>query len=199
MSEHHTPQAGDDSAPDADVVALLMRQHGDIRNLFDEVEASTGDARQQAFRRLVRLLAVHETAEEEVVHPFVRRNVGGGEDVVEARLAEERSAKETLSALDDMDTDDPKFLPQLLALRADVQEHARAEERYEFIHIRRSADAGALASLAKGVKAAEAMAPTRPHPGVESATANMALGPVVALMDRTRDAVRQAMGRDGSH
>ncbi|MYS94700.1 MULTISPECIES: hemerythrin domain-containing protein [Streptomyces] len=194
--ELHTPQAGDDAVPDVDVVDLLMRQHGDIRNLFDEVEAAEGDARQEAFRRLVRLLAVHETAEEEVVHPFVRRSVAGGEDVVEDRLAEERSAKETLSALDGLDTDDPKFLPQLLALRTAVQEHARAEERYEFIHIRRSADAGALASLAKGVKAAEAMAPTRPHPGVESAGANVALGPVAALMDRTRDAVRAAMGRD---
>ncbi|MFD5266321.1 hemerythrin domain-containing protein [Streptomyces sp. NPDC058335] len=196
MSELHTPQAGDDAAPDVDVVALLMRQHGDIRNLFDEVEATTGDARQEAFRRLVRLLAVHETAEEEVVHPFVRRNVAGGDEVVEARLAEERSAKETLSDLDEMDTGDPKFMPRLLALRSEVQEHARAEERYEFIHIRRSADTAALASLARGVKAAEAMAPTRPHPGVESATANVALGPVAALMDRTRDAVRTAMGRD---
>ncbi|GAA2454393.1 hemerythrin domain-containing protein [Streptomyces glaucus] len=196
MSEIRTPQAGDDAAPDDDVVALLMRQHGDIRNLFDEVEAAEGDARKEAFRRLVRLLAVHETAEEEVVHPYVRRNVTGGEEVVAARLAEERSAKETLSALDEMDTADPKFMPQLLALRADVQEHARAEERYEFVHIRRGTDAATLASLAKGVKAAEAMAPTRPHPGVESAAANVALGPVAALMDRTRDAVRKAMGRD---
>jgi hypothetical protein len=194
MSELHTPQAGEDAAPDDDVVALLMRQHGDIRNLFDEVEAASGEARQEAFRRLVRLLAVHETAEEEVVHPFVRRTVAGGDEVVDLRLQEERSAEETLSALDDMDSNDPKFMPQLLALRTEVQEHARAEERYEFIHIRRSADAGTLASLAKGVKAAEAMAPTRPHPGVESAAANVALGPVAALMDRTRDAVRKAMG-----
>ncbi|MFI6033238.1 hemerythrin domain-containing protein [Streptomyces sp. NPDC051315] len=196
MTETRTPQAGDDAAPDTDVVSLLMRQHGDIRNLFDEVEAGRGDARREAFHRLVRLLAVHETAEEEIVHPFVRRAVDGGDEVVDARLAEERSAKERLSALDDLDVDDPKFMPQLMALRADVQEHARAEERYEFIHIRRSADAGTLASLAKGVKAAEALAPTRPHPGVESAAANVALGPVAALMDRTRDAVRKAMVRD---
>jgi hemerythrin superfamily protein len=193
MTELKTPHAGDDGAQDDDVVSLLMRQHGDIRNLFDEVEASSGDARQDAFRRLVRLLAVHETAEEEVVHPFVRRNVEGGEEIVDARLGEERAAKETLSALDDTDTRDPKFMPQFLSLRADVQEHARAEERYEFPHIRRSTEAAALAALAKGVKAAEAMAPTRPHPGVESAAANMALGPVAALMDRTRDAVRKAM------
>ncbi|MFJ9041788.1 hemerythrin domain-containing protein [Streptomyces sp. NPDC102406] len=196
MSELHTPHAGDDHASDADVVALLIRQHGDIRNLFDEVEASTGAERRDAFRRLVRLLAVHETAEEEVVHPFARRSLAGGEQVVKDRLAEEKAAKETLSALDDADTDDPKFLPQLLALRRDVQEHARAEERYEFSHIRRSADAAKSASMARAVKAAEAMAPTRPHPGVESGAANMALGPVAALMDRTKDAVRRAMGKD---
>ena len=74
MTELDTPQAGDDRAEDNDVVALLMRQHGDIRNLFDEVEAGSGEERRDAFRRLVRLLAVHETAEEEVVHPFAQRS-----------------------------------------------------------------------------------------------------------------------------
>ncbi|MFI1212237.1 hemerythrin domain-containing protein [Streptomyces sp. NPDC020802] len=181
----------------ADVVALLMRQHGDIRNLFDEVEQTSGDERRDAFRRLVRLLAVHETAEEEVVHPFTRMSVTGGEAVVEERLAEEREAKETLARLDDADTDDPKFLSELAALRTDVMAHARAEERYEFIHIRRTADAARLASLASGVEAAEAMAPTRPHPGTESAAKNLALGPVAALVDRTRDAIRKATGKDG--
>ncbi|OKJ95181.1 hemerythrin [Streptomyces sp. CB03234] len=197
MSQIPTPPAGQDNAADDDVVALLMRQHGDIRNLLDDVEHAEGDERREAFRRLVRLLAVHETAEEEVVHPFARRSLPGGEQVVDERLAEERAAKETLAALDDMDTDDPKFLPRLQALRADVQAHARAEERYEFIHIRRSTDAAGLAAMARAVKAAEMMAPTRPHPGVESAAANVMVGPVAALMDRTKDAVRKAMGKDG--
>ncbi|MGC9379454.1 hemerythrin domain-containing protein [Streptomyces sp. MH13] len=195
MSELHTPHAGDDMAKDDDVVSLLMRQHGDIRNLFDEVEAATGEERRDAFRRLVRLLAVHETAEEEVVHPFARKGFPGGEQVVKDRLAEEKAAKETLAALDEMDTDDPKFMPQLLKLRKDVQEHARAEERYEFTHIRRSTDVTNLAAMAKAIKAAEAMAPTRPHPGVESGAKNMALGPVAALMDRTKDTVRRTMGK----
>ncbi len=35
------------------------------------------------------------------------------------------------------------------------------------------------------------MAPTWSHPGVDSAAADTALGPVAALMDRTRDAARQ--------
>ncbi|MCC9690018.1 hemerythrin domain-containing protein [Streptomyces althioticus] len=194
MSELETPQAGDDRSRDDDVVALLMRQHGDIRNLFDEVEATSGEERRDAFRRLVRLLAVHETAEEEVVHPFVRRSVAGGQEIVEDRLKEEREAKEMLATLDDMDPDGPDFLPKLIELRRDVQMHARAEERYEFIHIRRSTDVTDLAAMAKAIKAAEAMAPTRPHPGVESGAKNMALGPVAALMDRTKDTVRKAMG-----
>ncbi|WP_165985282.1 hemerythrin domain-containing protein [Streptomyces sp. YIM 98790] len=176
-----------------DVVALLMRQHGDIRNLFDEVERSEGDARRDAFHRLVRLLAVHETAEEETVHPYARRAVAGGEGVVADRLEEERRAKETLARLDGMDTDDPAFLPGLLQLRTAVMEHARAEERYEFTHLRRTADPGRLAALARAVRAAEATAPTRPHPGVESAAANLAAGPVAAVVDRARDAARRAM------
>ncbi|MET9295045.1 hemerythrin domain-containing protein [Streptomyces sp. NPDC003077] len=193
------PQSPTAGAPDAgsDVVALLMAQHGEIRNLFDEVERSNGDARRNAFRRLVRLLAVHETAEEEVVHPFARRSVPGGEQVVDDRLTEEKEAKEVLARLDETDTDDPKFLPRLQSLRTSVMAHARAEERYEFTHIRRHADAARLASMAKGFRAAEAMAPTHPHPGVESGAKNMALGPLAALMDRTKDAVRKAMGKDG--
>ncbi|MET7933200.1 hemerythrin domain-containing protein [Streptomyces sp. NPDC005322] len=193
-----TDRSGSDAVGgEDDVVALLTRQHGDIRNLFDEVERATGEDRRDAFRRLVRLLAVHETAEEEVVHPVARRSFDGGDGVVEERLREEREAKEKLSRLDEMGTEDPRFLPQLMELRTDVMEHARSEERYEFTQLRRRTDPGQLATMAKAVKAAEAMAPTRPHPGVETGAKNIALGPVAAMIDRTRDTVRKAMGKDG--
>ncbi|MDX3234167.1 hemerythrin domain-containing protein [Streptomyces sp. ME03-5709C] len=189
-------QPGDPVAGD-DVVALLTRQHGDIHSLFDEVRTCEGEARREAFQKLVRLLAVHETAEEEIVHPAARTAFDGGDQVVQDRLEEERAAKEALSTLDDMDIEDPTFMPALLALRDDVLRHARAEERYEFAQLRRTTSPQRLAMMAKAVKAAEKMAPTHPHPGVESATKNIAAGPVAALMDRTRDAIRQAMDREG--
>jgi Hemerythrin HHE cation binding domain len=184
------PQASWDPYSGGDVVALLMQQHGDIRNLFDTVEAATGADRRDAFRRLVRLLAAHETAEEEVIHPYARRAVAGGPQVVADRLREERAAKELLARMDGMDTDDPSFPRELAELRAEVMAHARAEERYEFAHLRRTASRRRLAAMAKAVKAAEAMAPTHPRPGVESGLKNAALGPIAAVMDRTRDAVR---------
>lgn len=47
--------------------------------------------------------------------------------------------------------------------------------------------------MVPAVRAAEAVAPTRPHPGVESATANTVAGPLLSLFDRTRDLVRKAL------
>ncbi|TDC06608.1 hemerythrin domain-containing protein [Streptomyces sp. 8K308] len=187
-----------DVTPDDDIIAVLMRQHGDIRNLFDEVEHTTGEERRNAFRRLVRLLATHETAEEEVIHPYARDTFDGGEEVVAERLTEEREAKELLARLDSMDSDADEFLRHLGILRTLVMTHARAEERYEFAQVRRHASRAQLSAMATAIQAAEATAPTRPHPGVESAGANIALGPVAAVVDRTRDAMRRAMGKDST-
>ncbi|MFJ4539859.1 hemerythrin domain-containing protein [Streptomyces tibetensis] len=186
----------DETGENDDVVTLLMQQHNHIRDLFAEVENAAPDDRAETFRRLVRLLAVHETAEEEVVHPAARRLFPDGAQVVDDRLEEERAAKEKLSRLDDMNPEDAGFMPALRELRADVLQHAASEEQYEFPRVRENADGQQLARMATAVRAAEAMAPTRPHPGVETAAENIAVGPMAALVDRTRDAVRKAMGKD---
>ncbi|TDC61748.1 hemerythrin domain-containing protein [Actinomadura sp. GC306] len=174
-----------------DLIDLLKAQHGQIRDLFDEVMHTQGQERKEAFRALVRLLAVHETAEEEIVHPVARR-IPGGDGIVDDRLAEERQAKEVLAELDGMDTEDPAFLKTLDKLRMDVLTHARAEERYEFDRIQDEFSPAQLKGFAAAVRAAQATAPTRPHPGTESATKNMLLGPPVAIMDRVRDMIRDA-------
>ncbi|WP_458246431.1 hemerythrin domain-containing protein [Streptomyces sp. MAI_2237] len=177
-----------------DVVELLEQQHTAIRELFDEVANTKGEDRKRHFHDLVRLLAVHETAEEEVVHPFARKHIEGGELVVKDRIEEEEKAKQALSRLDDMDPDSPAFLDGFAALRQDVLAHADNEERYEFAHFARIADRGRLEALARAVRAAEALAPTRPHPGTDTALKNVVVGPMAAVIDRTRDVVRKAMG-----
>ncbi|GLX03017.1 hemerythrin domain-containing protein [Microtetraspora sp. NBRC 16547] len=181
-----------------DVIDLLLRQHSLIRELFDEVDKSQGDARTEAFNRLLRLLAVHETAEEEVVHPFARRKLVDGDTIIDSRLEEEREAKEMLSRMDGMDTSTPEFSRQLEALRAAVFAHAAAEERYEFAELRAATSQAERRALAVGVKAAEALAPTHPHAGIESGAANLLLGTPVAIMDRARDVIRKATGKKTS-
>jgi hemerythrin superfamily protein len=175
-----------------DVVSLLLAQHARIEELFLLVTASTGQAKTDAFNDLVRLLAVHETAEEEVIHPLSRTLPGDNHAQIDERLTEERQAKQTLKALieDGIDTDG--FDQGLLLLRTSVLEHARHEERYEFPRLRQHLPADRLRQLATAVRAAEAAAPTRPHPGAESATANAVLGIPLAVVDRIRDAIRGA-------
>lgn len=178
-----------------DVIDLLVRQHAMIRDLFAEVQGGTGEARKEAFTRLVRLLAVHETAEEEVVHPYARQVQPGGDRIVEDRLREEREAKELLSLMDERGPEDPAFLENLTRLRIAVTEHARAEERYEFLQLRARTSAADRRRMAAAVKAAEAMAPTHPHPGVESAAKNVLVGTPTAMMDRVRDVIRKVIGK----
>ncbi|NUT10904.1 MAG: hemerythrin domain-containing protein [Nonomuraea sp.] len=178
-----------------DVIEFLLRQHEQIRQLFGEVEAAPADARGEPFRRLVRLLAVHETAEEEIVHPYARRLLATGDAVVDERLAEEHAAKDMLTQLEKAGVDDAQFLLNLGTLKAMVLEHAQAEEREEFPQLRLHTGDAERRAMTLGVQAAEALAPTHPHAGTETATANLLAGPPLMIMDRARDAIRKAMGR----
>ncbi|WP_433247118.1 hemerythrin domain-containing protein [Streptosporangium sp. CA-135522] len=180
---------------DNDVIDLLMRQHAMIRDLFDEAERASAGDRSEAFQRLVRLLAVHETAEEEIVHPYARHKINDGDAVVEDRLAEENEAKQLLLQMDKAGAEDPQFLTNLAMLRAVVLAHARSEERYEFAQLRAQTSKAERRAMAAGVKVAEALAPTHPHPGMESAIKNLLVGTPVAMMDRARDVIRQTIGR----
>lgn len=177
-----------------DVVKFLKGQHNLIKDMFDDVlSASSDEAREKAFVDLRQLLAVHETAEEMVVHPRARKEVTAGEDIVEARLKEEHKAKEQLSKLESMDISSKEFIAELTKFREAVVDHAEHEENEEFNKLQRKLGSDDLGRMAKAVQAAEAIAPTRPHPGVESAKANFAVGPFASMLDRARDLIGAAM------
>jgi hemerythrin superfamily protein len=183
-----------ETMPETDAVELLIHQHEEIRRLFREVEKKKGAERDEAFARLCRLLAVHETAEEEVVHPVARRSLDNGHAVIDARLAEEKESKKTLQILEKMGPSAPGFEALFGEFRTAVLAHAEHEEREEFPGLK-SHGTAEMKVMAAAVKAAEAMAPTHPHPGVETATQNLLAGPFAAMADRTRDVIRKAMGR----
>jgi hypothetical protein len=71
------------------------------------LRAAEATQQQELFEDLVRLLAVHETAEEEVVHPTARRKLDHGDEVVESRLHEEDEAKRALTELYDLGVEHP--------------------------------------------------------------------------------------------
>jgi hemerythrin superfamily protein len=181
-------------SPD-EVVAFLKAQHNLIEDMFDEVLlASDPHAREKPFVELRQLLAVHETAEEMVVHPRVRREADAGDAIVDARLAEEHEAKELLSQIEKLHITSQQFIDELTKLRDAVLDHAEHEENEEFPVLQREVDTDDLKRMATAVRAAEAIAPTRPHAGVESAKLNFVVGPFASMLDRARDLIQQAVG-----
>jgi hemerythrin superfamily protein len=172
-----------------DVVSFLKAQHEAIKALFERVAKAKGEQRKEEFVALRRVLAVHETAEEEVVHPRAKRELPNGERVVSARLKEENEAKQALARLEKLDVDSAEFDAAFEQLRADVIAHAEAEEHEEFPQLAAHLDDAQLERMRKAAQLAERMAPTRPHAGAESATANMLVGPFAAMVDRTRDVI----------
>jgi hemerythrin superfamily protein len=159
------------------------------------VEQRRGQPRREAFEQLARLLEVHETAEQEVLHPQVRLLVAGGQVIADARLEEERHAKELLAQLDELGPEAEGFDQRLDAVRKAVLDHARHEEREEFPRLQDSLSLVQLEAMGMAVRVAEATAPTHPHPGVNSLAGNLVAGPMLAFADRTRDLVRDALRR----
>ncbi len=176
-----------------DLLRAVLEDHAEIKELFASVENETGDERDRAFGLLMRKLVVHETAEQEVMHPLL----GGKDDsaVVAEHLEQEKKGEKVLSSLESMGVGDEDFDEKFRSLKSDVLEHAESEEQNEFPLIEERVEAGELEKLASVFRAAERIAPTHPHPhGPTSAAGNAAVGPIVALMDRVRDAINSARG-----
>lgn len=171
-----------------DVVTFLKDQHKQVKALFDRVISASGSERQSAFYSLRRLMAVHETAEEEIVHPAARRAVPNGKAIVEAHLREENEAKRVLTELESLDVDSPEFDTKLRTLRSKVIAHAESEEKLEFEQLGAILDTERLERMRTAAEFAENVAPTRPHAGIESATGNLLVGPFASMLDRARDA-----------
>jgi hemerythrin superfamily protein len=175
------------------VVNLLKDQHDDIRQLFQAVAESSGEARREAFEPLVRLLAVHETAEEMVVYPTLHNDGEDAKRVADARIEEEDEAKKMLAELEKLEPDSAEFDAKFIAFRTAVEEHAASEEREVFPLLERITDAEELDRMASALELAEGVAPTHAHKTAPtSALGNMLVGPFVAMVDRTRDAIRDA-------
>ena len=171
-----------------DVVAFLERQHADVRDALGSLRAHPDSA---LLDRLVRMLAVHETAEEMVIYPALRAEVPDGDAIADARIAEETQSKQDLAALESMGVEDERFEGAIGAFADAVLQHASNEEKYVFPLLREHVDAERLRTMEAELRTAEATAPTHAHRlAPSSGIGNLLRGPIVSLFDRIRDALR---------
>jgi len=173
-----------------DVTVMLAQQHQQVNQLFTRIgNGKTGSAADD-FCELRRLLAIHETAEEEVVYPALRKLGEEGERIADARIAEEDEAKQVLRDLEQIGVNEPAFGQKFAEFRRAVLAHAEAEEQQVFPRLRQASSPETLATMGKALLRAEEAAPTHPHPHApNSAVGNIVGGPFLAMVDKVRDAI----------
>lgn len=182
------------TAVNGDVIDMLKQQHTQIRRAFRRA-ALPGPIRRRGFHDLMRLLAIHEAAEEAHVHPKARRALPGGKALAAARRREEKEAKKLLTRLYRIGPDGDGYLPALRELRRAVLAHAGREEREEFRALRRAVGSRRRRMLGLEVRVTQAIAPTRPHRFVNNEMTNKLATPLFGPIDRGRDLARRLVAR----
>ena len=173
---------------EGDVVRILLQQHAGIRQLCATVENTSGPAKRQAFDDLRALLAVHETAEQIVVHPVA--SVHGGDALIKALDADEKEATEMLARLEEVEVESAEFDETFPLFKIAIEQHADEEEQVEFPLLVAALDETARHTMGKRLAATELVAPTHAHSGAGSAPKQLATMPFHSIVDRVKDALR---------
>ncbi len=157
------------STPSQDVTAVIAPQHEHVKVLLERVRQGTGHERAEAFHTLRLTLAVHETAEEQAIHPQAQRQLGPHDRAATDRVAEEQTAGQTIGELEKLDVDSDQFNYTFGHLASSVVDHATAEENDEWPALRQISDATIINGMVEQMQAVTRLAEDPSAPGTERA------------------------------
>lgn len=181
------------TTPTKDIVDLLQSDHEQAKTLLNRFDATGPHDREQYFCEVVNELVKHEVAEEVVVYPVIREEAPDGEREADARIKEQSEAEQMLSDMEKLDATSSEFEQKFKELRAAVLGHAMAEEENVFPLLRALERSEERRELGERYEKAKATAPSHPHPHApDTPPGNVVLGPVAAVFDKARDALKGA-------
>jgi hemerythrin superfamily protein len=156
-----------------DVTAVIAPQHEYVKTLLEAVQQQTGQRRAAAFHTLRLTLALHETAEEQAIHPQALRQLGAHDRAATDRIAEEQAAGQTIGALEWVDVDSDQFNATFGHLATSVTDHAAAEEADEWPALRQITDPAVLSGMLAQMQAVTRLAADPSAPGVQATFSEM--------------------------
>jgi hemerythrin superfamily protein len=156
-----------------DVIAVLASQHEHVKKLLETVPQETGHRRASAFHTLRLTLALHETAEEQAIHPQALHQLGPNDSVATDRIAEEQTAGQTIAALELVDVDSDQFTFTFGHLATSVTDHAAAEEADEWPVLRRITDPDVIKAMIEQMRAVTQLAEDPSAPGLRATFSEM--------------------------
>ena len=189
------------------VFEVLSRDHEEVKQMLSEFEkgptaANGASPDQLALRKkmaetLVIEESKHEAVEEMYFWPAVRDRLPDGGRLADEATGQEQQAKQVLDRLDRTGADDPEFEKLLGQFITAGREHIAFEEARVWPGLRSALTSTEAEELGEKLEQAKKTAPTRPHPGTPPSPGVLkAIGPVVAVADKARDAV---IGRGEFH
>jgi hypothetical protein len=190
-----------ETSRDLNLVDLLLLEHEQHRTLLTELHGAGGGRGTVLFRRLARMLVVHESAEEVVLYPVVRANFDDGHRLARLAAKQEDGIKKAVAELQSGDLARAHHLStlasrnKLRALEDMVRAHHDLEEHQIIASLPQVQDAPQLGGLASAYEMVAHLLPTRGHRHAPSRPlGNVLRGTPVAILDKLRD--RRKNGAD---
>jgi len=110
-----------------DAIAMLKRDHDNVKALFDQFEKAGRKAeKQKIVKQALAELRIHSTLEEEIFYPAVREQLKNG--VMNEADEEHHVAKVLIAELDTIDGDNDHFDAKFTVLAESVRHHIKEEE-----------------------------------------------------------------------
>jgi hemerythrin superfamily protein len=113
---------------DTDVTSVVLDQHKDVAARLTAVLAKSGNDRAEEFSSLADMLHAHETAEETVIYPALRKLGEEGSRIADHRTSEENAAADVLTKLKGLSCDSDEFTTLFTEFSGKVHDHAASEE-----------------------------------------------------------------------
>ena len=179
-----------------DAIAILKRDHRNVDKLFKQFDrAKALPERKKLARQIIAELSIHATVEEQLLYPLLREEELVDEDDVLEALEEHHVVKVSLLELDNMSAKQERFAPKMRVVAEMVRHHVEEEEQELFPKLR-SLGAARLRELGAELERAKKVAPTHPHPASpDEPPGNVLVGALMALYDRSKDAVKDVTRR----
>ena len=116
----------------SDAVALLSKDHKDVKQLFRSFEKlakakAPGEKRQNIASQICETLTVHARIEEEIFYPAVREQLHT-DDLLDEALVEHKTVKDLIGQIQDMNPDDDLYDAKVKVLGEYVAHHVKEEE-----------------------------------------------------------------------
>lgn len=181
----------------ADAIELLTADHRAVEQWFEQFEAAepSSDSASRAAGEIVQELSVHAAIEEQVLYPTLRDSAANGSELADHALEEHQEVKNLLADVDGKPVDASGVRDIFRTLRSRVQEHVSEEEGETFPALRDALSEDRLHEMGRAIEQAKGMAPTHPHPHApDTPPANVIAAPAAAMIDKVRDAARDALG-----